>query len=215
MRGVIFDLDGTLVDSLDDITAALGVAFTALGLAALERERVERCVGDGARMLVRRALGARAEEADRALEDDALERFRAAYDERLVVHTRAFDGAEALLSTLAARGTPTAVLSNKPHPMTRRVVEALFADHPFVEVLGQRPEVRRKPDPAAALELAARLEVPPAELLFVGDTRVDVRTAQAAGMVSVGVTWGMRPPAELAEADHRIDHPSALLRLLE
>lgn len=209
MRGVIFDLDGTLVDSLDDITAALARAFGELGLEALDRAAVERHVGHGARMLVRGALGDRAH-----LEEEALERFRAAYDDALVVHTRAFEGVHALLDALAARSTPTAVLSNKPHPMTRRVVEALFGHHPFVEVLGQRPSVRRKPDPAAALELAERLALPPAEILFVGDSRVDLRTAHAAGMVAVGVRWGMRRPAELAGADHLVSHPEDILALL-
>src|SRR5690606_1047222 len=133
MRGVIFDLDGTLADSLRDIAAALDHVLVELALPRLSDAQVERMVGDGARMLIRRALGARVD-----LEERALAAFQARYRGALAVHTRAYEGIDALLDALEERGVPTGVLSNKPHAATVELVRALFPRHPFTLVLGTR-----------------------------------------------------------------------------
>lgn len=213
MHGIIFDLDGTLVDSLDDIRAAMNHVLRGYGLPERSPEEIERFVGEGARLLVRRALGDAAAE----LEDEALARFRARYLDHLVVHTRPYPGVEPMLAELARRGTPTAVLSNKPHDATREVVAKLFSGHPFAGVLGHRPNAPRKPDPSGALELADALEREPPRVLFVGDTAVDVETARAAGMTPIAVLWGMRTRAELeaAGATRFLAAPGALLDLLD
>jgi phosphoglycolate phosphatase len=209
--GVIFDLDGTLVDSLDDIAAAMDHVLDTLELPRRTRAEYERFVGDGARLLVRRALGGRVD-----LEDEALAAFRARYVARMTVHTRPFAGIEALLAELAARGVRTAVLSNKPHAATVQLVRALFPTHAFVAVLGQRDEHERKPSPDGAFEIARAMGEPPRGIHFVGDTPVDMETARAAGMIPVGVLWGMRSRAELERAGAAclLTTPAELLALL-
>jgi len=111
---------------------------------------------------------------------------------------------------------PTAVLSNKPHAATVELVRALFPRHPFTAVLGTRDDRTKKPDPSGALEIASAMGLPPGEILFVGDTPVDVETARRAGMISVGALWGMRTREELeaAGAQHLIARPHELLELL-
>ncbi len=211
MRGVIFDLDGTLADSLRDIAAAVNHVLGELALPRFADAEVERMVGDGARMLIRRALGSRAE-----LEERALAAFQARYFEALAVHTRAYDGIDSLLDVLEARGVPTGVLSNKPHAATVELVRGLFPRHPFTLVLGTRDERTKKPDPSGALEIASAMGLSASEILFVGDTPVDVETAARAGMISVGALWGMRSREELeaAGAQHLIAAPDELLPLL-
>lgn len=213
MKGVIFDLDGTLVDSLDDIADALNHVLRELGREERDRATIERFVGDGARMLVRRALG----DAREAVEDDALARFRDRYMAHLTERTRVYAGVPELLAALSRRGTPTAVLSNKPHDATVEVVRALLGDHPFAAVLGVRPGAERKPDPSGALELADALGLAPEDVLFVGDTPVDVRTAELAGMTPIAVLWGMRSREELeaAGAELFLSEPDELLALLD
>ena len=211
MRGVIFDLDGTLADSLKDIAAALNHVLGELALPRFADAEIERMVGDGARMLVRRALGPRVE-----LEERALAAFQARYLEALSVHTRAYDGIDSLLDALEARGVPTGVLSNKPHAATVELVRGLFPRHPFTRVLGTREERTKKPDPSGALEIASAMGLSAGEIFFVGDTPVDVETAARAGMISVGALWGMRSREELeaAGAQHLIAVPDELLPLL-
>ncbi|MCA9611092.1 MAG: HAD-IA family hydrolase, partial [Myxococcales bacterium] len=193
-----------LVDSLDDITASLNHVLAARDLPTHSRETVEGFVGEGARILVERALPPGVDV------DAVLAEFRARYAAHLTDHTRAYDGVRELLAELARREVPTAVLSNKPHDMTVGVVAALFEGHAFVRVLGQRDGVPRKPDPASALELGAALEPPVA---FVGDTPVDVATARAAGMTAIAVAWGMRDVALLREAGAEVvlERPADLL----
>lgn len=211
MRGVIFDLDGTLIDSLRDIADALDHVLAERNLPQPSYAEVERMVGDGARILVRRALGERLD-----LEEEVLTAFKARYFANLTVHTRPYEGIEALLTALKERGTPMAVLSNKPHPATASLVAALFPEVPFIEVRGAREEHLKKPCPTVALEIADRMELAPEAILFVGDTAIDVETAARARMTSVGVLWGMRPREELerAGATHLIGSPAELLSLL-
>lgn len=217
MSAVIFDLDGTLVDSLQDIRAAINHVLASRGLPPRSPEEIERYVGHGARVLVRRALrAAGAEPENEVVEEEALAQFRARYMEHLVVHTRPYPGVRSLLRSLAQRGIPTAVLSNKPHVATRRVVAELLGQHPFVEVLGERPDVPRKPDPTAALELARVLGREPAQVHLVGDTPVDVETGKAAGMDPIAVLWGMRTREQLAAAGATrfVESPEELLHVL-
>lgn len=208
---IVFDLDGTLVDTLDDITQSLGDALAALGLASCTREQVRGWIGEGAGVLVHRAAAERPDLWP-ALEDD----FRRRYGEALVVRSVLYPGVAELLDGLAARGTPAAVLSNKPDTMTREVVERLLGRWQFASVSGQRAGQPRKPDPAPALAVAAVLGADPERCALVGDTAVDMHTAARAGMVGVGAGWGFRP-GELAAAGARVvlKHPVDLLALLD
>jgi phosphoglycolate phosphatase len=211
VNAVIFDLDGTLVDSLDDIAASTNHVLRELGRPPRSTEEIARFVGDGARLLIRRAVGDAVD-----LEEEALRRFSARYLAHSLDRTRPYPGIEALLRELARREVPTAVLSNKPHAATLAVVEALFGEHRFVGVLGQRDGVAKKPDPAGALELCEELGREAADTFFVGDTSVDIETATRAGMIPIGVAWGYRSPAELGAAGARrvLRAPDDLLELL-
>lgn len=208
--GVIFDLDGTLVDSLADIGLAMDAALAGFGLPGHSLGAYRLMVGEGAAVLARRA-SAGVDVDQPAL----LEAYRAAYEARAHRSTLSYPGIDELLGRLAADGVPMAVLSNKPDEFTRSLIDVRFPDIPFVAVAGQRPGVPRKPDPHAALVLASALGVPAARIAFVGDTAVDVETARAAGMIAVGVRWGFRGEDELraAGAAHLLSHPRDLLAL--
>jgi len=212
VEALLFDLDGTLVDTLDDITDAMNHVLCAAGLPRHAADAYRRFVGDGVRSLVERALPL----AERQRLEEHLEAFRARYGAHLLDRSRPYAGVEATLEALRARGVPMAILSNKPHDATLRVVDALFPAGLFASVLGQRPQVPKKPDPAAALEAAATLARPPERIAFVGDMHVDVQTALAAGMRPVGVAWGFRSADELrrAGAERILARPEDLLALV-
>jgi phosphoglycolate phosphatase len=196
-RAVIFDLDGTLLDTLEDLGECTNAALRWLGHAEHPIEAYRWLVGEGMEQLVRRALP----ESHR--DDDTVRRgvtrLKQEYEAGWKRHTRPYPGIAAALHDLAAARVPAAVLSNKADEFTQEMVTYFFGAGAFTRVYGSRPAVPRKPDPAAALELAAALGVVPAEVAFVGDTRIDMETARRAGMRPLGVTWGFRPEAELRE----------------
>ena len=209
---VIFDLDGTLIDSLDDLTAAANHAIAPYGIGAHDRNACRMMIGDGAEMLIRRALG------DDHAEDlsDALERFKQFYAQHMTDHTRLYPGVAELLDALTQQKIPMAVLSNKPHTATKRVVSDLLDRWSWTDVVGQRDGIPIKPDPTAALAMCEQCSWPIHQCWFVGDSANDILTGRHAGMTPVGVTWGMRPKQELTEAGAQIliDHPSELLNAL-
>jgi phosphoglycolate phosphatase len=185
----ILDLDGTLVDSLDDLHASVNHALAALGLPLRSREEVHGFVGEGARRLVERAVAPRED-----LLEPALAAWRAHYEVHCLDRTRAYPGLEALL---ARAGCTLAVHTNKPGGMARKILAGLGLLPRFAAVTGG-DEAPRKPDPAGALALMARAAASPAETVLVGDSRVDGATARAAGIAFVAVTWGFGSRAELA-----------------
>jgi phosphoglycolate phosphatase len=191
---VIFDLDGTLVDSISDIAAAMNHVLARAGMPTHDLAAYAAFVGEGAAMLVRRA-------APEGADVDAL---LAAFVEHYAAHcmdaTRPYPGIGALVGELRARGRRLGVLSNKPDALTQEIVAACFPAGTFTAIAGDLPGVPRKPDPTSALALAERLGAAPADCWLVGDTAIDIRTASAAGMRSIAVGWGLRPVAELALA---------------
>lgn len=213
-RGVLFDLDGTLLDTLRDIGESMNRVLEVRGLPTHPIDAYRQFVGDGALMLVTRALpeGCRDSETVRS----ALADYRAVYAMRWNIHTRPYDGIPELLDDLAARGLSLGILSNKPHAMTLKCVEGYLARWSWACVLGQREAVARKPNPAGAVEAAALMRVDPADVLYLGDTATDMETARAAGMFAVGATWGFRPESELRIAGARVivRHPREVVRLL-
>lgn len=211
MQALVWDLDGTLVDTLDDIAEAMNRVLDERGLPTHDRDAFRYFVGAGARSLVKRALP-----ADRRGETSAcLARFRQIYDAALTVRSRPYAGVEDTLAALAARGTPMCVLSNKPHAMTVRVVRRFFPEVPFVEVAGQRPGIPRKPDPTAALAQIRLMQRPASAVGLIGDTGSDMEAAVAAGAIGVGVGWGFRARDELvaAGATRVVARPEELLEL--
>ena len=208
---VIFDLDGTLADSLGDIGGSMNEALAARGLPGHALEAYRDFVGEGIEVLARRAAPALPEQQLQSLVDA----YRRRYAERMYLHTRPYDGIEAMLDQLVAARIPMAVLSNKRDDFTVELVRRMFGRWTFVEVRGERSGVPRKPDPTAALQLAKALSVQPARCAFVGDTGIDIKTGVAAGMVSIGVLWGFRGKDELlaAGAGRLLTHPRELLGL--
>lgn len=217
-RGVIFDLDGTLFDSLLDIAHAANSALRERGFPEHPTESYRTFVGDGVHVLFERALaGCRPETGEIATAEIAAcaAAFARAYAQTWRSETKIYPGIPQLLDQLQAATVPIAVLSNKPDPFVRQCVGHFFPKVPFAEVAGQKPEVPRKPDPAGALAIAARLGVAAGEMAFVGDSSVDVLTARHAGMWAIGCSWGFRPAQELWDhgAHHVVDHPRDLVRL--
>ncbi|KFE62527.1 HAD family hydrolase [Hyalangium minutum] len=193
LRAAIFDLDGTLVDSLADIATAMNHSLTQHGLPLHSVDEYRHFVGEGVMVLVRKALPPDRED----LAASVLAAYRAYYEEHLFDQTHVFPGIPAVLAQLAAENVRLAVLSNKADVFTRRLVDGFFPGVPFTSIYGERAGVPRKPDPTAALGVAAELGVAPAGCAFVGDTAVDMNTARNAGMYAVGVTWGFRSAEEL------------------
>ncbi|WP_165250042.1 HAD family hydrolase [Paludisphaera soli] len=214
-RAVLFDLDGTLLDTLEDIGRSANQALQEGGFPLHPIDSYRRFIGDGVAMLFQRALP-----PDAALDQVAVSTCVAAfgrfYGDGWNVATRLYPGIAGLLDALAARSIPTAVLSNKPDHFTRRCVSHHLADWPFAVVLGQREGTPRKPDPAGAHEIAEALGLDPAEILYLGDSSVDMTTANRAGMFAVGACWGFRGVEELRVhgAVATIAAPGELLRLL-
>jgi phosphoglycolate phosphatase len=190
-RIAVFDLDGTLVDSVDDLHASVNHALGAVGLPPRTRDEVRGFVGEGARLLLARAVDPHAE-----LVEPALAAWRAHYREHCLDRTRPFPGIEALL---AGARCPLAVLTNKPGEMSRRILAGLGLLPRFAAVVGG-DEAPRKPDPAGLLGIVARLGAAPGDAVMIGDSRHDAATALAAGVPFVAVTWGLSTRADLARA---------------
>ncbi|MCY1082395.1 HAD family hydrolase [Archangium lansingense] len=193
LRAALFDLDGTLLDSLHDLAVAMNHALATHGLPVHPVASHRSFVGEGVRVFVARAVPADRED----LHEAVLATYKAFYSEHMMDHTRPFPGVLEVLARLQGEGVKLAVLSNKPDAATRRLVESLLPDVRFCAVYGERAGVPRKPDPTAALGIAAELGVEPGDCAFIGDTGVDMNTARAAGMYSVAVTWGFRDVEEL------------------
>lgn len=214
-QAVLFDLDGTLLDTLEDLADAVNAVLSSLGFAVHPVDAYRYFVGDGVETLMRRTLPASAA-ADPALLARAVEAQRAEYRTRWKAKTRPYPGVPGLLDALEHRGVRMAILSNKPDAFVGEMVGHYFPRTPFEIARGARPGVPVKPDPGSALQVAAEMRLPPKDFLYVGDTNTDMRTARAAGMPSVGVLWGFRTEAELREsgAEGLIASPGELLGLL-
>jgi len=214
-RAVVFDLDGTLLDSLQDIAAAANRALQDEGLPTYDLAAYRYLVGEGVRVLMERAIPPALRTSQQV--ERCIERFGLYYGESWNVHTRPYPGITALLAALQQRRIATAVLSNKPHEFTQKCVHYFFPEHSFDIVLGYREHIPRKPDPAAAQEICRYLGLSPGEVIFLGDTCIDIQTARAAGMYAVGATWGFRDEQELraAGAQRIIAAPEELLAVLD
>ena len=208
IKAVLFDLDGTLLNTLDDLAASVSHAMREMGLEPVTRDEVRRFVGNGARALCEKCLGEGAAEAD---VDRLQTLFQAHYKDHLHDVTAPYPGVMALLEKLRARGLRRGVVSNKFSAATRAVCDLYFGD--LVEVVvGEEPGVRKKPAPDTLLAAMARLGVSPDECAMVGDSPQDILAAKAAGCLAVGVTWGFRSRAQLEEAgaDAIVDTAEAL-----
>lgn len=210
----IFDLDGTLVDSLPGISVALNAALAGAGFPRHPESAVRGFVGDGLETTVRRACPAGTGDA---VIDGLVEEFRAVYADVWQTGTRPYEGIRELLLELRAGGMPLAVLSNKSHAFTREMVAEVFAEVEFACVLGLRPGMPPKPDPAGAVEILQTLALPPSQCWMIGDSTMDIATGKNAGMRSCAVTWGYHDaePLKAARPDALVADVDGLRRLLQ
>ena len=208
IRAVLFDLDGTLTNTLDDIADAMNRSLRLHGLPEWPVEAYRYLVGDGAKKLAERAVRERQE-----LALSVQKEYQAYYEKHTRVKTQPYAGVPEMLRALQDRGVPLAVFSNKPDADTKGVVSHFFPDIAFAVVRGQVEGVPVKPDPTGALAVAERLGVQPDEVLYLGDTSTDMQCALNAGMHPVGALWGFRTEEELhsSGAEHIIDAPQDIL----
>jgi len=213
-QGVIFDMDGTLLDTLADIAASVNRYLSRNALPTHPLDAYRYFVGDGSRMLIRRALPETAGEVD---VDSGFAAFMEDYGQNWRVQTRLYDGIAEMLDGMTRMGVKMAILSNKPHEFVLRFVDAFLSRWRFEAAAGNKDDVPRKPDPTGALIIAREMGLAPADILYVGDSSVDMQTAAAAGMFAVGVAWGFRPQKELENHGCRFmaKQPSDIITLLK
>ncbi len=214
-RAVLFDLDGTLIDSLADIALATNRTMEMHGFPSHPVEAYKHMIGDGVRKLILRALPA-VKRGEDALVDRCIAAYAADYGNNWNVQTRLYPGIAEMLDGLGARGVRMSVLSNKPDAFTQVCAQSYLSKWHFDVVMGASTQFPNKPDPSSALDIAMRLGLTAQQILYLGDMPVDMQTASNARMTSVGAAWGFRTAGELraAGASHVIGHPAELLQLL-
>lgn len=212
-KTIIFDLDGTLIDSLEDIAVCMNKVLEELNLPTYEINDYKYFVGGGISVLVDNALKGQSTQ----IKEEVTKRFKVIYDQKLHAKTKPYEGIYELLEELDKLDCNLAILSNKPHEFTVEYANSLFNNFNFKEIHGQKESVPKKPDPIAAINIAKSLNTPCEEIYFVGDTMVDMQTAKNAGMIAIGVLWGFRDEKELNEhgADYLVSHPLEILEIIK
>jgi len=214
-KALIFDLDGTLLDTLADIGNAMNRTLAKEGFPIHPLEAYRYFVGDGVTMLVTRALPP--ESRNPATIQRCLQVYRTDFNQNWNIQTRPYAGIPEMLDALVKREVKMAILTNKPYDFTQLCVAEFLSPWKFEMVIGERADLPKKPDPTGALEIARRFQLPPSEILYLGDTAVDMQTARAAHIVPVGVLWGFRPREELQASGAQVllNQPLEILSLLE
>jgi phosphoglycolate phosphatase len=213
-KAVLFDLDGTLLDTLEDLANSMNAVLSSLNFPTHEVFRYKDFVGEGVEFLVCSALpeGHR----DQKMVLRCMRLMRECYAERWAENTKPYPGIPELLDGLTKRGIKTAILSNKPDEFTQAVVKKFLSHWKFQVVMGAQVSIPKKPDPAAALKISKNMKLAPNAFLYLGDTKIDMKTADEAGMYAVGALWGFRSERELLESGARalIGYPTLLLELI-
>ncbi len=211
MKACIFDLDGTLTDTLESLTYSVSETLKEMGLPPITSEECRSFVGSGARVLMEKALKA-AGEAEGLRIEEGMEIYGRIFDANCTYHVTPYEGIREMLSELKSQGIRLGVLSNKPHRQTVKVVREIFGEGVFDCVQGQQEQIARKPDPEGVYRLMEALNTTKEECLYVGDSEVDIRTGKNAGVRTVGVAWGFRDRETLsaAGAETIIDRPGEL-----
>lgn len=198
---VIFDLDGTLLDTLDDLSAAVNHAMQQRGFPSHTRDEYMKMVGHGARNLMSQALPMEHKD-DEALIDAALADFRAYYNAHIDVYTKPFSGIQELIAALHQKGVMLAVASNKFQEGTEHLIKEFFPEIPFVAVLGNRQGFPLKPDPEVVGEVLRKAGIPQDQAVMVGDSDTDMETAANGGIQGIAVNWGYREMSEWGHVDN-------------
>lgn len=214
-RVVIFDLDGTLTDSIHSIKYSGDMALEPFGYGPFTVEQYKHFVGDGAANLVRRALMAGGD-AELVHFQEAYALYREIFRENCMYRVQPYEGIRELLAFLKEHEVKIAVLSNKPHAETINVIETLFGKGYFDVIQGQMEDVAIKPSPEGVLRILGQIGMTAADVLYLGDTATDMKTGKSAGTFTVGALWGFRDRQELSDggADAIIEHPLDLLRFI-
>ena len=212
-KAIIFDLDGTLIDSLEDIAVCMNQVLEELNLPTHKIDDYKYFVGGGISILVDNALDKNTSDETKQL---VTEKFKIVYDQKLHVKTLPYDGIYDLLDELKRLDFKIGILSNKPHEFTIAYAKSLFSKYDMKEVHGQKAHIAKKPDPIAAIQIAQSFDVPCEEVYFVGDTMVDMQTAVNAKMIGIGVLWGFRDEEELMSngATFVVKHPLDILDIV-
>lgn len=213
-KAIIFDLDGTLLDTLSDLADSMNRVLVRNGFPAHPVDHYRYFVGDGVEILISRVLPRKSQDNEliRKLVAEMMEEYGRNWRDK----TKPYDGIENMLTSVAERGLRLNILSNKPDAMTRLVVATFFPGHRFEHVAGAKENFPKKPDPAAALAIANNLGVSGQEILYLGDTATDMKTAVNAGMHALGALWGFRTADELIGNGARelLAEPSEILRYI-
>lgn len=212
MKACIFDLDGTLTDTLESLTYSVAETLKEMGMPPITSDECRRFVGNGARVLIEKSLRASGGETAAGRLDEGMEIYGRIFDDNCTYHVTPYEGIPEMLSELKSQGIRLGVLSNKPHRQTVKVVQEIFGEGMFDCVQGQQEQIARKPDPEGVYRLMEALNTTKEECLYVGDSEVDIRTGKNAGVRTVGVAWGFRSREVLAAAGAEtiIDEPGEL-----
>lgn len=212
-KAIIFDLDGTLIDSVLDIALCMNEVLEELNLQTYEIEEYNYFLGGGVDVLVDNVL----KNPTQQLKQKVTQRFKEVYDLAIHTNTKAYEGIYELLDELEKLDFKLAVLSNKPHKFTIAYINRLFDKYNFIEVHGQKEDTPKKPHPAGALLISEKLNIPCEDIYFVGDTKVDMQTATNANMTSIGVLWGFRNEEELKQynANFIVNEPLEILNIVK
>ena len=212
---VIFDLDGTLLDTIEDLGDSVNEVLSSRGYPEHSYDDYCLYIGDGMEKLIRRSIPDDLRN-DELLVKGVLEDYKEAYTRNWKKKSKPYDGIMECLDDLKTHQIASAVLSNKPHNFTELCVESLIGNEHFISILGQRNGVNKKPSPDGAIEICNDVNVDPSDVIFIGDTNVDILTGVAAGMTTMGVLWGFRKEEELREAgaDYIINHPNQILDVI-
>lgn len=213
IKACIFDLDGTLADTIESLAYSVGRTLEEMGLSPITKGQCQSFVGNGAKMLLDKALKAAGDKEALRL-DEAMEVYGRIFDENCTYHVTPYEGIEELLEELRRRGVRLAVLSNKPHRQTVKVAEGVFGCGIFDLTMGQREGTARKPSPEGIFLILGKLGITKEECLYVGDSEVDIETGCNAGVKTLSAAWGFRTEKELkaAGASELIRRPEELLR---
>ena len=215
MKACIFDLDGTLTNTLESMTYSVNLTLEEMGLSKITKDQCRLFVGNGARVLIEKSLKA-AGDTDASRIEEGMEIYGRIFDRNCTYHVTPYEGIPEMLKALKDKGIQLAVLSNKPDRQTVKVVKAIFGEELFDYAQGQTEGIRRKPEPDGVWYLMEQMHVSKEECLYIGDSEVDAATGRNAGLKTIGVLWGFRDrkTLETAGVDDLIDRPDELLQFV-
>ena len=215
MKACIFDLDGTLTNTLESMTYSVNLTLKEMGLSQITKDQCRMFVGNGARVLIEESLKVSGDPKASRIEE-GMKIYGRIFDQNCTYHVTPYEGIPEMLKALKDRGIHLAVLSNKPDRQTVKVVKEIFGDNIFDYAQGQKDGIRRKPAPDRVWYLMEQMQVSKEECLYIGDSEVDAATGKNAGLKTIGVLWGFRDrkTLETAGADHLIERPEELLQFV-